>query len=57
MVHKRRGYDRTARGDLCKAIAHFLLTDMTDDRFRLVTVISVNVSCDFPQKYRQCIAG
>lgn len=48
MVHKRRGYDRTQRvADLIqKALATILLQEMTDDRFRLVTITSVNVSRD-----------
>lgn len=48
MAHKRRGYDRTQRvADLVqKALAQILLEDMTDDRFRLVTITSVVVSRD-----------
>jgi ribosome-binding factor A len=48
MVHKRRGYDRTQRvADLIqKSLAQILLQDMSDDRFRLVTITSVNVSRD-----------
>lgn len=48
MAHKRRGYDRTQRvSDLLqKALAQILLNDMTDDRFRLVTITSVTVSRD-----------
>lgn len=48
MVHKRRGYDRTERvADLLqKSIAMILLNDSTDDRFRLVTITSVEVSRD-----------
>lgn len=44
----KRGFDRAQRvGDLIqKELAQMLLTDMTDDRFRLVTVISVSVSKD-----------
>jgi ribosome-binding factor A len=48
MVHKRRGYDRRDRvADLIqKSLAQILLHEMTDDRFRLVTVTSVDVSRD-----------
>ncbi len=44
----KRRFDRTARvGDLIqKAIASILLQDMSDDRFRLVTITSVTVSRD-----------
>lgn len=45
---KRRGYDRTERvADLIqKALAQLLLQEMSDDRLRLVTVLSVTVSKD-----------
>ncbi|MBX3708252.1 MAG: 30S ribosome-binding factor RbfA [Gammaproteobacteria bacterium] len=45
---KRRGFDRTQRvADLIqKALAQLLLHDMTDDRFRLVTVTGVTVTRD-----------
>ncbi len=45
---KRRGYDRTQRvADLLqKALAQILLEDMSDQRFRLVTITSVSVSRD-----------
>ena len=48
MVHKRRGYDRTQRvSDLLqKALAQILMNDMTDERFRLVTITSVVVARD-----------
>lgn len=48
MAHKRRGYDRTQRvADLIqKSLAQILLEDMTDERFGLVTITSVNVSRD-----------
>jgi ribosome-binding factor A len=48
MAHKRRGYDRTQRvADLLqKTLAQLLLQDMSDDRFRLVTITSVDVSRD-----------
>jgi ribosome-binding factor A len=44
----KRGYDRTQRvADLLqKTIARMILQDMTDDRFRLVTLTSVTVSRD-----------
>lgn len=44
----KRGFDRTQRvADLLqKALAQLLLQDMTDDRFRLVTVTGVSVSRD-----------
>jgi ribosome-binding factor A len=46
--HSKRGFDRTQRvADLLqKALAQLLLHDMTDDRFRLVTVTGVGVSRD-----------
>jgi ribosome-binding factor A len=46
--HSKRGFDRTQRvADLLqKALAQILLQDMTDDRFRLVTITSVNVTRD-----------
>ncbi len=45
---KKRGFDRTQRvADLIqKTLAQMLLQDMTDDRFHLVTVTSVNMSRD-----------
>lgn len=48
MVHKKRGFDRTQRvADLLqKSLAQIVHEDMTDDRFRLVTVTSVVVSRD-----------
>jgi ribosome-binding factor A len=48
MRHSKRGFDRTQRvADLLqKALAQILLQDMTDDRFRLVTITSVTVSRD-----------
>jgi ribosome-binding factor A len=44
----KRGFDRTQRiGDLIrKTLATMLLEDMTDERFRLVTVMSATVSRD-----------
>src|SRR5690348_12819454 len=44
----KRGYERTQRvADLIqKALAQLLLQDMSDDRFRLVTITGVNVSKD-----------
>ena len=44
----KRGYDRTQRvNDLVqKTLATLLLQDMSDNRFRLVTITSVNVSRD-----------
>lgn len=44
----KRGFDRTRRVNdlLQKAIALMLLEDMSDDRFRLVTITSVVVSRD-----------
>jgi|SRR5579885_36731 ribosome-binding factor A len=44
----KRGFERTQRvADLIqKALAQLLLQDMTDDRFRLVTITGVNVSRD-----------
>jgi ribosome-binding factor A len=44
----RRGFDRTRRvGDLIqKELAQMLLQDMSDERFRLVTITSVTVSRD-----------
>lgn len=44
----KRGYDRTQRiGDLIQqTLAQMLLQDMSDERFRLVTVMSVVVSRD-----------
>lgn len=44
----KRGYDRTQRvGDMIqKTLARMLLEDMTDDRFRLVTITHVQVSRD-----------
>lgn len=44
----KRGYDRRQRVNdlLQKALANLLLQDMSDDRFRLVTVTSVDVSRD-----------
>lgn len=48
MRQKKRGYDRTRRvADLLqKTLAQMLLQDMSDDRFRLVTVTGVTVSRD-----------
>lgn len=45
----KRGFDRTQRvGDLIqKALAQLLLQDMSDERFHLVTVVSVSVTKDF----------
>lgn len=45
---KKRGFDRTQRvADLIqKTLAQMLLQDMTDNRFHLVTVTSVNMSRD-----------
>lgn len=45
---KKRGFDRTQRvADLIqKTLAQMLLQDMSDDRFHLVTVTSVNMSRD-----------
>lgn len=44
----KRGFDRTQRvADLIqKTLAPMLLQDMTDDRFRLVTITDVKVSRD-----------
>ena len=44
----KRRVDRAQRvGDLiCRALANILLEDMTDERFRLVTVMGANVSRD-----------
>lgn len=44
----KRRFDRTQRvGDLLqKTLAQMLLQDMTDDRFRLVTITSVSVTRD-----------
>ncbi len=44
----KRGYDRTRRvADLLqKTLAQMLLQDMSDDRFRMVTVTGVTVSRD-----------
>lgn len=44
----KRGYERTQRiADLIqKTLAQMLLRDMTDDRFRFVTVTSVSVTKD-----------
>lgn len=44
----KRGFDRTQRvADLIqKALAQMLLQDMSDDRFRLVTITGVTVSRD-----------
>ena len=44
----KRGIDRAQRvGDLvCQKLAGMLLEDMTDERFRLVTVVSAAVSRD-----------
>ncbi len=44
----KRGYDRTQRvADLLqKTLAQMLLQDMSDERFRLVTVTSVTVTRD-----------
>lgn len=44
----KRGYDRRQRVNdlLQKALANLLLQDMSDDRFRLVTITSVDVSRD-----------
>lgn len=46
--HSKRGFDRTQRvADLLqKTLAQLLLQDMTDDRFRLVTITSVSVTRD-----------
>ena len=48
-MRRRRGFDRTQRvADLIqKALAQMLLQDMSDDRFRLVTITDVTVSRDF----------
>jgi ribosome-binding factor A len=48
MRQKKRGYDRTRRvADLLqKTLAQMLLQDMSDDRFRMVTVTGVTVSRD-----------
>ena len=45
---RRRGFDRTQRvADLIqKALAQMLLQDMSDDRFRFVTITSVTVTRD-----------
>lgn len=45
---KRRGFNRTERvGDLIQqALARIVLEDMSDDRFRLVTITGVTVSKD-----------
>ena len=47
-MKQRRGYDRTRRvGELIqKTLAQMLLQDMSDDRFRLVTVTGATVSKD-----------
>lgn len=44
----KRGYDRTERiADLIqKSLAQMLLEDMSDDRFRLVSITSVTISRD-----------
>lgn len=44
----KRGYDRTQRvGDLIQqTLAQILLQDMSDDRFRFVTITGVSVSRD-----------
>jgi len=44
----KRGFERSQRvGDLIqKTLAQMLLQDMSDDRFRLVTITSVNVTRD-----------
>lgn len=44
----KRGFDRTQRvADLIqKALAQMLLQDMSDDRFRLVTITGVSVTRD-----------
>lgn len=44
----KRGYERTQRvADLIqKSIAQMLLTEMSDDRFRLVTITGVNITRD-----------
>jgi ribosome-binding factor A len=44
----KRGFDRTQRvADLIqKTLAQLLLEDMSDERFRLVTITGVNVSRD-----------
>lgn len=46
--HSKRGFDRTQRvADLLqKALAQILLHEMTDERFRLVTITSVSVTRD-----------
>lgn len=46
--HSKRGFDRTQRvADLIqKTLAQMLLQDMSDERFRLVTITSVTVSRD-----------
>lgn len=48
MIRKRRGYDRTQRvSDLIQqALAQILLHNMSDDRFRFVTITGVAVSKD-----------
>lgn len=48
MPTRRRGFDRAQRvGDLIqKTLAQMLLQDMSDSRFRLVTVMGVTVSKD-----------
>ena len=48
MRHSKRGFDRTQRvADLLqKTLAQLLLQDMTDDRFRLVTITGVSVTRD-----------
>ena len=48
MIRKRRGYDRTQRvSDLIQqALAQILLHNMSDDRFRFVTITGVVVSKD-----------
>jgi ribosome-binding factor A len=47
-MKQKRGYDRTRRvADLLqKTLAQMLLQDMSDDRFRMVTVTGVTVSRD-----------
>lgn len=48
MRRKTRGYDRTQRvADLIqKTLAQMLLQDMSDERFRFVTITSVTVTRD-----------
>lgn len=45
----RRGFDRTQRvADMIqKALAQMLLQDMSDERFRLVTIVGVTLSRDY----------